>query len=562
MVRRILNILNWEIGGLHEAAFLLAISSLSSQILALLRDRLLAGTFGAGKELDIYYASFRIPDLVFISLGSFLAITVLIPLIISKVENNEKEGIQKARKFISELMTIFTVFMIFASIIIFFAMPFLAKFIAPGFDKDSLDSLIMLSRILLLSPFFLGLSNLFGSITQSFKKFFVYALSPIFYNLGIILGVIFFYPIFGLQGLALGVSLGAFMHFAIQMPAIYRMGMFPLLTTNINLTELKKVSMLSLPRTFALGANQIAVISLIALGSLMKEGSIAVFNLSFNLQSVPLAIIGVSYATAAFPDMSRIYSKKNINEFVSYLEKAIKHIFFWSVPVVVLFIVLRAQIVRTILGSGNFGWDDTRLTAAALAIFCLSVVAQNLIQLLDRVYYATGNTWKPVVTKVFSAVSIIASAYFLTALFKESESFKSIFEFLFRVEGISGTEILMLPLAYSVGSLINLLTLFLFYKFDFKNTSGNFKRTILETVSASILIGAVSYFMLQILSFYLPTETFFGIFEQGFVSGIFGVLAGVILLKLLRSEELQDIEKALKEKFWKAETISPGPEEI
>jgi uncharacterized membrane protein len=95
-----------------------------------------------------------------------------------------------------------------------------------------------------------------------------------------------------------------------------------------------------------------------------------------------------------------------------------------------------------------------------------------------------------------------------------------------------------------------------------KNFSGKFIRTILETSSASILVGAVTYFMLQILSTWLPTETFFGIFEQGFVSGIFGILAGVILLKILGSEELKDIEKALKEKFWKAETISPGVEEI
>lgn len=562
MVRRILNILNWEVGGLHEAAFLLGLSSFLSQILALFRDRLLAGTFGAGRELDIYYASFRIPDLIFISLGSFLAITVLIPAIICKFESSEKDGAEKAKKFVSELMTVFTVCMIVASIVIFFSMPYLAGLVAPGFDQDSLDSLVMLSRILLLSPFFLGLSNLFGSITQSFKKFFVYALSPILYNLGIISGIVFFYPIFGLPGLAFGVALGALMHFLIQIPAIYKMGMLPFLTADINWPELKKVSMLSLPRTLALGANQIAVICLVALGSMMKAGSIAVFNLSFNLQSVPLAIIGVSYASAALPDMSRIFSKKDIGGFVEYIEKAFKHIVFWSIPVVVLFIVLRAQIVRTILGSGQFNWNDTRLTAAALAIFSLSVVAQNLIQLLDRVYYATGNTWKPVATKVFSAILIIFSAYFVTDIFRGSGYFKDFFEFIFRVEGIEGTEILMLPFAYSIGSLFNLFALLFFYVFDFKNFSGNFRRTLLETGFASLLIGIVAYYMLQVLSFILPTETFFGIFEQGFVAGIVGILAGVIFLKLLGSSELADIESVFKKKFWKAETISPGPEEI
>lgn len=562
MVQRILKILNWEVSGLHEAAFLLAVSSFSSQILALLRDRLLAGAFGAGRELDIYYASFRIPDLVFISLGSFLAITVLIPIIISKVEDGGDSGAEKARKFLSGILTVFILCMALVSAVLFSAMPYLSGVIAPGFDEKSLNSLVILSRILLLSPFFLGISNLLGSATQSFKKFFVYALSPIFYNLGIILGIIFFYPIFGLSGLAFGVVLGAFMHFAIQIPTIYKMGMLPSLSFDIDLKELKKVSLLSLPRTFALGANQLAIIFLISLGSMMKAGSIAVFNFSFNLQSVPLAIIGVSYSAAALPDMSRIFSKKNVDEFVRYIEKAFKHIIFWSVPVVVLFIVLRAQIVRTILGSGNFGWEDTRLTAAALAIFSLSVVAQNLIQLLDRVYYAVGNTWKPVFTKVLSAIIIVISAFVLTDIFSKADFFRKTFEFIFRVEGLDGSDILMLPLAYSIGSIFNLLVLFGLYVYDFKNFSGGFIRTFFESLFASVCMGFVSYYALQVLSVILPLNTFWGIFGQGLLAGIIGILVAIVLLKFLKNGELKDIEVVLRKKFWRAETISPGPDEI
>jgi len=562
MVRKLLKILNWEIGGLHEAAFLLAISSLASQVLALLRDRLLAGTFGAGKELDIYYAAFRIPDFLFISIGSFMAITVLIPILVGKIENGNGEGIPEAKKFLSDILTVFSFVMAIAAAVAFYFIPELSKLIAPGFDVESSAQLVTLSRIILLSPFLLGISNLLGSITQSFKKFFVYALSPILYNFGIILGVVVFYPMFGLRGLAYGVVAGALMHLAVQIPTIFELGMLPRFTLSINFRDLWRVISLSLPRALALGANQLALMFLVATASLMKAGSIAVFNLAYNLQSVPMAIIGVSYSVAALPEMSRIYSCNDTKKFVNYVETAFKHILFWSIQASALFVVLRAQIVRTILGSGQFDWGDTKLTAAVLAIFTISIIAQNLIQLLDRVYYAAGNNMKPVATKIISAILTVVSAYGVIYLFQNNQAFHNSFEYFFRVGGVEGTEILMLPLAFSIGAFLNLFLLFAMFLKDFSCFSKDFLRTLLQSIISAFVMGVTAYYSLIITAPYWGSDTLIKVFSHGFVAGILGIIAGVITLKLLKNSEIAEIEKAIKKSFWKTETIIPGPNEV
>ncbi|PIT89251.1 MAG: hypothetical protein COU27_01300, partial [Candidatus Levybacteria bacterium CG10_big_fil_rev_8_21_14_0_10_36_7] len=234
MVKRILKLFHSECSGLHKAAVLLGLSSLASSVLALFRDRLLAGTFGAGKELDLYYAAFRVPDFVYVLSITVIAITVLIPMILERAENDGKE---KTKEFLDGVLTVFVVIMFVFLGIAFFAMPWIAKIIAPGFSEAEQIKLVLLSRILLLSPFFMGLSNLFSSIVQSYKRFYIMALSPILYNLGIIIGIVFFCPVFGLKGLIFGVVLGAFAHFFIKIPTSASLGLLPKITKKVNFRE-------------------------------------------------------------------------------------------------------------------------------------------------------------------------------------------------------------------------------------------------------------------------------------------------------------------------------------
>ena len=203
------------------AALLLAIAGLLSRLLGLIRDRILASMFGAGDVLDIYYASFRIPDFLYgvLVLGALSA--AFIP-VFTKVYT--KESPQNAWKLTSD----FLILLVGAiGVIGFFAMlfmPILIYGIAPGFEGEKREMAILFSRIMLLSPILLGASAVFGGVLIARKSFLAYSLAPIFYNIGIIFGALVLVDIWGLPGLAWGVVIGAFMHFCIQMPATFRSG--------------------------------------------------------------------------------------------------------------------------------------------------------------------------------------------------------------------------------------------------------------------------------------------------------------------------------------------------
>lgn len=559
MVKRVFTLFNKKVSGLHEAAFILGISSVASQVLALIRDRLFASTFGADQILDVYYASFRVPDLLYVLVASLVAGSVLIPFIVDKFSHEQKENLQK---FLNSILTFFVLLLLILSVIAFFVVPYVTGILVPGFSEVEQDLFISTTRILLLSPLLLGLSNLLGSVTQALRRFFIYALTPILYNIGIIIGILFFYEPFGIQGLAYGVILGAFLHFAIQIPTVLHSGVFPTFTIRPHLAHFKHVAFVSLPRTITLSAHHVLIIVFTSLASLMAVGSIAVFNFAYNLQSVPLAIIGVSYSVAAFPTLSRLFSEGSTKEFVHYVTTATRHIVFWSMPVLALFVVLRAQIVRVILGAGQFGWEETRLVAAALALFSFSVFAQGLILLFVRGYYAAGNTKKPLVINVLSSIVSLLLAFVFIELFKGNKGFANFFEELFRVTEIRGTQVLMLPLAFSVGALINMATLWFSFRTDFAQYYVSVRKSIFQILAGALVIGFVSYVLLQILDDVFDINTFVGIFMQGFIAGMAGLVSGIIVLKIFKNREVKELERTLKRKIFKEKPILPTPEDL
>lgn len=560
-MKNFLKIFNKEFGNINQAALLLGFFTLLSQILALFRDRAIAHFIGPSAHLDVYYAAFRVPDLIYISVASLASITVLIPFVVSRMEKDKISP--EAQKFLNDIFTVFLSTMFLVSVLIFFLMPYLIKhFIAPGFSFSMQTDVIILSRIMLFSPILMGLSNLFGTITQLFRKFFIFSLSPVFYNLGIIFGVIFLYPIFGIYGLGLGVVLGAFMHFLIQVLASTNSGFIPRISLSINFEDIKKAILISLPRTLGLAFNSIALICIISLASFLKSGSISIFNFSYNLQTVPLNIIGVSYAVAAFPTLVKCFSGGKIEEFKNHLKLTARQIIFWSLPITFLFIVLRAQIVRVILGSGSFSWDNTRLVAASLAIFSVSILAQGMIGLLSRTYYARGETRRPLMVNLLCSILIIILAYVFIQAFEHFLTFHYFIESILKVTDIKGTEVLMLPLAYSIGTIINFILQWIYVKKDFMKHEQFIAKTFFQSLGASFFIGFVSYLSLQAFSSFFNTTTFWGIFFQGLCSGILGILAGAIILYLLKNEELRELIKTLKTKFWQSRVIIPTQGEL
>ena len=559
MVKKLFEMMGKEIVGLHEAAYLLAFFAFLSQILALVRDKLLAYNFGAGEVLDIYYSAFRIPDLIFVSIASIVSASVLVPFFIDRFNNDSDKG----RRFIDSIFSAFFLGIVGISIITYFFIPYLTSLLFPGFaNSDLLPELITASRILLLSPIFLGFSNFLSSITQMHKRFLIYALSPILYNVGIIFGILFLHPIMGLNGLIWGVVIGAFLHMVIQIPFIIHRDTFPRLRLSVYWSDIKKVVFISLPRTLTLSSNQLASFFLVSLASYMSGGSISVFSLAFNLQAVPMTIIGVSYSSAIFPTLSKFFVEKNRKEFLQQMIDSARHIVFWSIPITILFIVLRAQIVRTIYGAGQFNWSDTRLTAAVLAIFIVSVMGQSLILLFVRAYYAEGKTKKPLIINVFSGLLIVVFGYVLTKIFFAFPVFRYFLEDLFKVSGQIGTSVLVLPLAYSIGVLINTYLHWHLFEKDYNGFSKPVIATLFQSFSASVIMGYVTFISLRFFNIFFPLTKAWNVFFQGFFAGIVGIIVGIIVLIMLKNKEIEEIWRTLHHKFWKSDVVVPDQETL
>ena len=556
MVHKFFGFLYKETETLNQAALLLGLFAFLSQVLAFLRDRLLAHIFGASTELDIYYAAFRIPDFIFVTVASVVSLSVLIPFIIEK----EAHGLETLRDFVNNIFSFFSVLIIIVSGLAYFLMPSISGVLFKGFSEPALAEVIFISRILLLSPIILGFSNLFGSLTQAYNRFTIYALAPLLYNAGIIIGIILLAERLGIMGVAVGVVVGASLHALVQVPFVLKLGLFPRFSPRFNLALIREVVKISLPRTLTLSMSSIAFVFLISLASLMPAGSISILSFSFNLQSVLLSIIGISYSLAAFPTLSRHFRENNFEAFLQQVAASARFIIFWSLPLSALFIVLRAQIVRVILGSGLFDWNDTRLTAASLALFILSSMFQCLLLLFVRGFYSAGFTRTPFFINLVSTLILVVGTWGLVKIFYLSEGLRYFMSALLKVEDLPGTAILMLPLGFSIATIINGLFHWAVFERKFRGFSHGVARTFFEGLGASVIMGAVAYVGLNIFAPLLDTTTLLGIFLQGFGAGLLAVTAGIVVLLLLKSRELEEVWSVIRGKFWRAKVIVTDPE--
>lgn len=521
-----------KINSITVAAGLIALSSLFSRFLGIVRDRILAGQFGAGSTLDIYYAAFRIPDLLFnlVVLGALSA--GFIPIFTSLIkdfncENQESRAQnQVAWSLANNVLNLLLIGLtVFSLVGIIFA-PVFISLVAPGFGTKEQELTIYLTRIMFLSPLFLGISGILGGILQSFKRFFVYSLAPILYNLGIIIGALYFVDLWGLAGLAWGVVLGAFLHLAIQIPTVYRLGFRYHLRIFWRDLNTWKIGQMMVPRTLSLAISQINLVVITAIASNLSSGSLAVFNFANNLQSFPIGIFGISFAIAAFPALSKFaFDKDKLSENFS---QTIRQILFFIIPATVLIVALRAQIIRVVLGTGNFNWQDTILTMNTLGFFALSLFAQATIPLLVRVFYARQNSTTPFYLGLFSVlVNIVLSFIFSNKM------------------GVAG-----LALAYSIANILNLLLLWawLYVKVG---SLGLLQIIIafLKFTAAAVAAGLAAQITKLLVWPFIDMTTFSGVFIQLLAAALAGILVYLVFCYLFGSEELFGFLSALRNRW-------------
>jgi len=552
------NIFNHQTKTITFAAAILGCSALITGILALFRDRLLAGRFGAGQSLDVYFAAFRIPDFVYGILVAGGIISVFLPIFSENFNKNKEKGWY----FANTVLNCFLVLLIFLCSILIIFTPFFVKLVTPGFAEESKSLVVSLTRIMLLSPFFFVLSSLFSGILHYFNRFLAYSIAPILYNLGIIAGILFFVPLFGLWGLAYGVILGAFLHLAIQVPSAVLAGFRYKPVFNFKEPGFRKVFKLMIPRTIGAAASHLNLIVITAIGSTLVSGSIAIFNFSNNLQKFPITLIGVSFAAATFPVLAKAWTAGKREEFLEKLFSIFRQTLFLIIPVSLLVFLLRAQLVRLILGTGQFGWLETRLTAASLGVFSFGIFAFALIPLITRAFFSFQDTKTPVLIGVSSILLNIILCFLFVWLLKSPNIFQSFMTDFPKLQGIKNIQVIGLPLALFLSGVFNFSLLSFFFYKKIARLSSTLKEILLVKIKEvyrslkKVLIGSAlmilfTYFALRVVALFVNMQTFLGVFCQVALAGLFGIFVYILITYFLKSPELRDIKSSILEQFTK-----------
>ena len=547
---------NSQTKSISSASLILAISYLLSAFLGLIRDRLLAGTFGASNELDIYYTAFTVPDFIALIL-IFGAISAAVIPIFSGYLIKDKD---EAWQYVSNLLNVFLGFLIIICTILIVFTPTVVSLMAPGFSGEKKELAVLMMRIMFLSPIILGASNMISGILQVFHRFLITAMAPLLYNLGIIIGILFFVPKFGLAGLAWGVVLGGILHLLVQLPAFFFSGFRYRFSFNYKNPGVVKTIKLMVPRSLGLGAGQLNTIATTAIASTLMAGSIAVFNLANNLSSILVSAVAVSVSTASFPSMSMAFLRDDREEFLRKFSGIFRQIIFLVVPLSLILLLLRAQIVRVVLGAGKFGWADTKLTTACLGILALNLVAQALILFLSKTFYAAHNTKIPAIISGLTVAFNILLSILLVWLVKFFPGFNLFLQDFLRLGGVANIGVIALSLAYTITAVTECcLLLYMFYKMFFTSPKlegeggPNHVKEILNSIYkiliASLIMFVLTFLVRQLLGSIVILQTFWGIFFQLAVSGTVGVVVYAITAHLLKSPESKAIVDSLLKKF-------------
>jgi putative peptidoglycan lipid II flippase len=418
MVKNILkngvNFLNVSQTNIISAATVIMIMVSAAKILGVIKLRMLSARF-LPEELGIYFAAFRLPNLIFEFLVLGALTSAFIPVFTGLLSKGKKD---EAFLMSSSVINIGVLLTVVVALPLFIFANQISSLLAPGFTNSEISLMTSFTRIVILAqviPLIVG--NFLTGILQSFKCFLIPALAPVLYDIGIILCIYFLTPVAGLYAPVYGVVLGAFLFLAIQIPLIIKLGYRHKFRLDIRRPEVREVGKLMLPRSIGLAASQIDSTTDLILASILGSRSITVFAFAQALQQLPVFLFGSTIAQASLPTLSEEIANSDREKFKSTLLTSLHQILFLVFPASVLLLVLRIPLVRLAYGAKLFDWDATILTGQTLAMFSVSVFAQSAIQLLARSFYALHDSKTPVIIGILTVLLNVILSVALVFIF-------------------------------------------------------------------------------------------------------------------------------------------------
>lgn len=395
---------------LVTASLILTVAALASRLLGWIRLLVIGSQFGASRELDAYFAAFRIPDAIFQLVVAGALSAALIPVFQSyRARGQDAEAWQLA----SSVINLVLIGLAALSLLMAIFAPVFVPIVAPGFDAPTTELTIRMTRVMLLSPVLIGMGAVVTGILNSYQQFTVPAIAPLLYNVAIILAAIVLAPIMGVEGLAVGVAVGSLAHLVVQLPNLARVGQRYDLTISLRHPGVRRVAWLMGPRTLGLAAGQLNFLVSTVLASGLPEGSLTAYNYAFQLSQLPVGVVGVSIAVALFPTMSQDAALGRVGEIRRQVANAIRVLVFVAAPLTAIMVVLREPLTSVFYQYGLFGQSATNRTASTLLFFSLGLVGHIVVHVLTRAFYAMQDTKTPV---LWAIVAVAINVPLMAAL--------------------------------------------------------------------------------------------------------------------------------------------------
>ena len=526
-LRSVVNLANRKLP-VRFAAIVLASSTLISALLGIFRDRLLNSyyldTYPTG--IDAYTAAFTIPDFLFFILTSGALAVSFIPVFNQRLSNGDKKSAWELSSSLLNLMAIMT--LIASVLIIIFADPLVRYIVGPGLDEAGTILAINMMRVIAINPFLFSISTIFSSIQQALGRFIFYALAPALYNVGILIGIVWFtnginlfgWQIFegGIMGVALGVVFGAILQVIVSLIGVFGLGFeyeFKIRWKNRGFRSVLKL----LPaRSLDQGVDYVNTLVTTNLSSRMGAGALRSYQQAYSLSQMPVNLIGVAISTAFFPQLTAELGEGKENKYRQTFRTALGTIIWIALPVGVIAFFARGYVVSFIKNGGD------PLIASVLATLVISIIANSVFHLAARGFYAHQDTRTPFLVSLFAIGGTIVLAIVLSL-------------FGCGVEGLGW--------AQSTGAMAEVIILvaLLQRRSGRKLLDTHFWKNTTRIIFASAITGCMTYSLTKFFPFMATDDSIFIVFPKFCV-----IILGSFITYLLASYflDLDQIQPLIK----------------
>ena len=442
------------------AASIVALGFVFSRLLGLLRSVVIADAFGTEPDLAAYWVAFRLPDLVFQLLAGATLSAAFIPTFSRVVL---RQGEVAGWRLASSVLNLVAIATVVATVLAFVAAPWLVPLLAPGLGEATgreaeLQAMaVELTRLMLISPLFFGISGMLMGILNARQHFVAPAFAPVVYNLGIIFGALFLAGPFGIHGLAWGVVLGSAGHLVVQLPALRSVGMVWRPSLDLGSEAVRDVLRLMGPRVVGLAAAQVNLLVIVFFASFVSDEAISAVNYAFLMMMLPVGVIGMAISTAVFPSLAAHAAAHESAQLRTSVSNALRVILFLSIPASVGLAILARPAIQILLERGEFDATSTDMVVDALVFYAAGIAAMGGVEILSRGFYALSDTRTPVTIAVITMALNVAFAALLVQPFgiaglAGAASLASLIEFGLRLLDVRVGGLERIPLRRSIGS--------------------------------------------------------------------------------------------------------------